>query len=186
MKDDVEAAVRLLIARIAEGDTRAFSDLHDLIARDVYRVIRGVLRDPEQSREVTQEVFLEVWQRAATFDPAQASGHLLMRMARRRAIDRVRSAEASRQRDHEYAALSTEPEADVEARAQVRLDYAAAVAAIRALPLIHHEILFLAYVQGFSHTEIAHALQLPLGTVKTRIRDSGQRLRRILGADTVL
>jgi RNA polymerase sigma-70 factor, ECF subfamily len=103
---------------------------------------------------------------------------LIVTIARRRAIDRLRSTHAARERDHIFAARDYQPDWDHAAdRGEIRVAFAPVANAIRALPQIHREVLVLAYLHGYSHSEIALALGLPLGTVKSRLRDTVLRLR---------
>ncbi|TDX79121.1 RNA polymerase sigma-70 factor (ECF subfamily) [Rathayibacter sp. PhB151] len=179
MTDDDAAELCALISRVADGDHRAFARFYDLTIRDVLTVVVSVLRDRSLAQEVTQEVYREVWRQARRLDPARAPHHLLRQMAKRRAIDRIRSVQSDRVRDHEYALRSQESPYDQPAEnSEIRLSYAPVAEAIRQLPRIHHDVLFLAYVRGYSHTQIAEELQLPLGTVKSRLRDTLHRLRR--------
>lgn len=183
MNDDVPATVRDLIARVADGDQRAFAQLYDLTAPNVLAITTAVLRDTFHAQEVTQEVYLEIWRNARRFNPDLATDHLIRHIARRRAIDRVRAVQADRERDHRHALENRNPPDDAAERAEIRLSYAPIAAAIRQLPQIHRDVLVLAYIRGYTHSEIAAELLLPLGTVKTRLRDSLRRLRTQLQAD---
>ena len=90
-----------LMARVASGDERAFAELYDELAPTLYGIVLRVVRDPAQSEEVTQEVFVELWRQAARFDPARGGvrGWAVM-IAHRRAVDRVRSEQSWRDRQH--------------------------------------------------------------------------------------
>lgn len=179
MTDDDAAELCALISRVAEGDHRAFARLYDLTIRDVLGITTSVLRDRSLAQEVTQEVYLEVWRQARRLDPDRAPHNLLRQMAKRRAIDRARSVQSDRLRDHEYAVRSQESPYDQPAEySEIRLSYAPVADAIRRLSRIHHDVLFLAFVRGYSHSQIAEELQIPLGTVKSRLRDTFHRLRR--------
>lgn len=178
MNDDVAATFRDLVARIAEGDQNAFENFYDLTACDVLGITASILRDRSHAEEVVQEVYLELWREARRLDPDRPAERLLHQMARRRAIDRRRSVQADREQDHSHdARRSGSYSGDVAEYAEIHLTYAPVADAIRALPRIHNNVLFLAYVRGLSHSEIAAELQVPLGTVKTRLRDSIRRLR---------
>lgn len=178
MNDDVAAALRDLVTRVAEGDHRAFARFYDLTVGDVHRIATSVLRNRSLAQEVTQEVYLEVWRKARRLDPDRAPQHLLRQLARRRAIDRVRSVQADRERDHQHAIRHQDvPHDETAEYGEIRLTYASVGDAIRQLPRIHRDVLFLAYVRGYSHSEIAEELQIPLGTAKTRLRDALRRLR---------
>ncbi|MFM9919517.1 ECF RNA polymerase sigma factor SigK [Lacisediminihabitans sp. H27-G8] len=176
------AAAEGLLQRIAAGDQAAFAELFDEFAPRVYRHIRAVLRDQSQSEEVMQEVFLEVWQQAARFDPGRgtAVGWILTR-AHARAVDRVRSAEADRARDTKFGLRDFEPGYDSVAEAvELRLDSERVIRALGQLSELQREALVLAFVGNLTHVEVAERLRLPLGTVKSRIHDGLRQMRRML------
>ncbi|WP_459642439.1 ECF RNA polymerase sigma factor SigK [Kineococcus sp. NUM-3379] len=177
-----EAAEELL-QRAAQGDDDAFAALYDATSSAVFGTVLRVLRDPAQSEEVSQEVYLEAWRTAARFDPTRGSARTwLVTMAHRRAVDRVRSAQASTDRDEKvglrdqvrpYDSVSETVEGNLE-REDVRR-------ALSSLTTVQRQAVTLAYYGGRTHTEIARELSLPLGTVKTRLRDGMIRLRDALG-----
>jgi RNA polymerase sigma-70 factor, ECF subfamily len=184
--DDVEEpAVSLeeLLGRTAQGDQQAFSALYDRIAARVLGLIRRVLIDPAQSEEVAQEVFLEVWQSATRFDPNKGRALTwIMTMAHRRAIDRIRAAQASRDRDTAVG-LRDLPTAydDVSETVEVRVEHERVEVAMSKLSDNQRQALTLAYYGGLSQSEVAAHLGIPLGTAKTRLRDAMIRLREELG-----
>ncbi len=172
-----------LLLRTARGDQAAFSDLYDEISGTVFGVIRRVLRDPSHSEEVTQEVLVEVWQQAPRFDPERGSAKTwILTMAHRRAIDRVRSVQASRDRDEFVGHRDRSREFDeVADRVETNLEHEQVRRSLEALTDLQREAVELAYYGGYTYREVAELLDTPLGTVKTRMRDGLIRLRDALG-----
>ncbi|MCX4661459.1 sigma-70 family RNA polymerase sigma factor [Streptomyces sp. SID4919] len=172
-----------LIGLVVRGDQEAFARLYDITAGPVLGVARAVLRDPAQSEEVAQEVLTEVWRTAARYrrDRGQVMNWVLT-LAHRRAVDRVRSVEASAARDDKAARLDHTPEYDqVEEEVQTRLEREQVRRCLRTLTEVQRESVTLAYYRGLTHREISDVLTTPLGTVKTRLRDGLIRLRDCLG-----
>lgn len=172
-----------LLLRIADGDRGAFAELYDMLSARVFGLILRVLVDRAQSEEVLQEVFLEVWQSASRFAPNKGRGRTwVLTMAHRRAIDRVRSAQASRDRDalaglRELAAAPAGVAEQVEEKVEARH----VNDVLLRLPEAQREALTLAYYGGYSQSEISVLMGVPLGTIKTRMRDGLTRLRREMG-----
>lgn len=168
-----------LLERAARGDEAAFAEFYDLVVDRVFGLIRSVLRDPARSEEVTQEVMLELWRTAPRFTSARGSSTTwALTIAHRRAVDRVRSEVASRERDHKVAvrdAVTAAP--DVAVMVEDRLDRERVGRAMAELTETQRQAVELAFYGGYSHREVAAMLDLPLGTVKTRIRDGLIRLR---------
>lgn len=172
-----------LLRRSAAGDEEAFAELYDAVSSRLYGLVRRVVRDPAQSEEVAQEVFLDIWRQSARFDPARGSAlSWMLTIAHRKAVDRVRSAEASRHRDAAYGTSNQDVTHDSTSEAVVeRLDAERVHRALATLTEAQRQALELAYLSGYTHTEVATMLDLPLGTAKTRIRDGLIRLRDTLG-----
>lgn len=178
-----ESSLEKLLALSARGDERAFAELYDRTSSRVYGMVLRVVRDAAQSAEVTQDIYLEVWRQAARFD-ASKSGVLpyLLMIAHRRAVDRVRAAQAAVVRDDKYATLNEDrPFDSVSETAQINLDGQRVRKVLDGLTPPQREAISLAYFGGYTHTEVAELLKLPLGTVKTRIRDGLIRMRDALG-----
>ena len=174
-----------LLRAVSRGDEQAFGRLYDATSRRTYGVVWRVLRSTDHAAEVTQEVYTEVWRQAARFDAAKGSVTAwISTMAHRRAIDRVRSVASEVVRDEHYA--SSEPNREVD---QVwegvvsRLERDQVRRGLASLSPIQREALTLAYFGGFTQTQVAEHLKLPLGTVKTRIRDGLIGLRNALGVE---
>ena len=172
-----------LLRRSARGDEDAFAALYDATSRRVFGLVLRVVRDPAMSEEVTQEVYLDVWRQSARFDPERGSAvSWLLTIAHRAAVDRVRSSEASRRRDDAHVAANREVDFDTTAEtAQASLEAQRVRRALTTLTDAQRSAVELAYLGGYTHTEVARLLDVPLGTAKTRIRDGLIRLRDTLG-----
>jgi RNA polymerase sigma-70 factor, ECF subfamily len=171
-----------VLKAVAGGDRESFGHLYDLVIAAVFGLIRRLVRDPSQSEEVTQEVMLEVWRTAPRYDPAQGSAiGWILTIARRRAIDRVRSEQAARDRVERVAPGQIEREHDHVAEEAVRSSDRTAVShALANLGTLQREAIELAFYGGLTQSEIAGRLGVPLGTIKTRIRDGMLRLQETL------
>jgi RNA polymerase sigma-70 factor (ECF subfamily) len=172
-----------LMAAIARGDEGAFAELYDRMSRVVYGVVRKVVRDPSQSDEVTQEVFVEVWRTATRFAADRGSVQTwVLTMAHRRAIDRVRSEQASRDRTERVGHRDrVRPFDEVSEHVQTRFEHQQVRAALEHLTDLQREAIELAFYGGHTYREVAELLDAPLGTVKTRMRDGLIRLRDAMG-----
>jgi RNA polymerase sigma-70 factor (ECF subfamily) len=172
-----------LLARIAEGDRAAFADLYDQTAARVFGLVRRILVDEAQSEEVTQEIFLEIWQTASRYTATRGSAMTwILTMTHRRAVDRIRASQAGRDRDMKIGMRDYEREFDqVAEQVEVSLEGERVRAAMRQLTDLQREAISLAYYGGHSHSEVAAILHIPIGTVKTRLRDGMIRLRDAMG-----
>jgi RNA polymerase sigma-70 factor (ECF subfamily) len=180
VEDDLD--LETCIGRVAAGDQGAFAAIYDQLVPSVYGVARRVLRDPAQAEEVTQEVFTEIWRQATRFDAGRGSVRTwAVTIAHRRAVDRVRSEQARRDRQARQATLDPPADATPEDTALDSEDRERARAAMAELSAAQREALELAFYDGLTHVQIADHLGIALGTVKTRIRDGLIRLRAALG-----
>ena len=172
-----------LLERVAQGDQRAFAALYDQISPRVFGLVKRLLRDHAQSEEVTQEIFLEIWQSAIRFDPNKGGAATwILTMAHRRAVDRIRSSQSSRDRDTRIGIRDFKPDYDhVAETIEIRIEHERVEKAMSRLTELQRQAVTLAYYGGYSHSEVSEMLSVPIGTVKTRLRDGMIRLRDELG-----
>lgn len=175
----------VLINLIIQKNEDALGELYDRYHRLIYSIALNVVGRPEDAEEITLDVFTRVWEKADTFRPERAKVTTwLTRMARNRAIDVLRR-EGVRPMKHSisWATVSPEPAADIdrpETTAHLTMQKERVRQAIDALPEDQKEVLALAYFKGYSHSEIARELDIPLGTAKGRIRSGMIKLRALL------
>ncbi|QFR02134.1 sigma-70 family RNA polymerase sigma factor [Streptomyces phaeolivaceus] len=177
-------SVETSLARGADGDKNAFTGVYEALARPVMGLACRILHDPAQAEEVTQDVMVEVRRTADRYRPGRGSAKgWVLTLAHRRAVDRVRHAQAATQRElragaviagreHDEVAETVEDD-DERRRAQECLDQ---LARLYRIPLT------LAYYRGQTYVEVAATLSAPAGTVKSRMRTGPRLLRDCLGA----
>lgn len=175
-----------LLNAVARQDRDAFSALYDAISPVIFGTILKTIRSREHAEEVTQEVFLEIWRKADNWDPRLGSPTTWMLvMARRRAVDRIRREEALQQREDRIAPSWTDrPTSEVEEEITAREDRSEVQESLALLSDAQREVIELAFFGDHTYVEVAEMLGLPLGTVKTRMRDGLMRLRRGFGVVT--
>ena len=172
-----------LLRRVAQRDRDAFGAFYDATCSRVYGTVLRVLRDPGYSEETTQEVYLQVWRTAESYDPASGTPLAwLLTVAHRRAVDRVRSEQAAGKRDFRYGTTSIERPADDVSDAVISGDERRRVAAcLGGLTDTQRECVELAYYGGMTYVQVSEQLAANLSTVKSRMRDALRSLRNCLG-----
>ncbi|MFE6222540.1 ECF RNA polymerase sigma factor SigK [Streptomyces sp. NPDC057854] len=181
-RDDLTDVVR----QVAQGDKEAFSTLYDALAPLVFGIVLKVVRDRAQSEEVAQEVMIELWRQAPRYRHEAGSLRTwAATIAHRRAVDRVRSAQAATDREQAQAAREhTTAFDEVAEQVETRLESEQVRRCLRGLTELQRQAVTLAYYQGLTYREVAEALRTPLPTVKTRMRDGLIRLRDCMGVTT--
>ncbi|GII55936.1 RNA polymerase sigma factor SigK [Planotetraspora thailandica] len=180
-----EVGLEGLLRRVARGDRAAFEEVYEQVAGQVYGLALRVLRDPAQSEEVAQDVLVEVWRSAARYEPSRGSARAwVMTIAHRRAVDRVRSAQAAVNREERVARLDVRrPFDEVADSVEKTLELERLRRCLNGLTELQRESVTFAYYDGYSYREVAELLKVPLATVKTRMRDGLIRMRDCLGVE---
>jgi RNA polymerase sigma-70 factor (ECF subfamily) len=176
-------ADRDAVRRLARGDAEALAEIYDRHARLLYSLALRIVRLQADAEDVLQEVFAQVWRQAPRYDASRGTViGWLVTQTRSRALDRLRRGRARPQAtDDEQAAQALADSAPGIDLTLVSAQQAAAVrAALEALPENQRVPLELAYYEGLSQSEIAGKLGVPLGTIKTRIRQALLRLREAM------
>ena len=172
-----------LLGQAALGDQAAFAEFYDATSARAYGLALRVVRNPAHAEEVTQEAYLDAWRSSARFDAQRGSAAgWLLTIVHRKAVDRVRSVEAATARDvtwnRETAPIDHDQTSEA---AHASLDATRVRNAVATLTDVQRQAVELTYFGGYTHTEVATLLDVPLGTAKTRIRDGLIRLRDLMG-----
>jgi RNA polymerase sigma-70 factor, ECF subfamily len=172
-----------LIAAMRRGEIAAFAGLYDRYSDRAYRVARLITRDRTRAEEVVQDAFSSIWRASGTYRPDRASAAAwILTVVRNRAIDAARRdarLEARSVLDHDLAGYPAAH--DVAGEALDRVAAGEMRVVLERLPDVQREVIILAFYGQLSHSEIADALDLPLGTVKARMRRGLHALREELG-----
>jgi RNA polymerase sigma-70 factor, ECF subfamily len=180
------AADAELIARVKGGSSEALEEIYRRYASPVYSLVWKILQSPEESEDVALDVFWQIWRQAGSYDSSRgAPPAWIFTLARSRAIDRLRARHRKEDKTISFddPAVILDPldqEATPDQVASYRQNRDAVREAMKVLSAPQREAVELAFFQGLTHVEIAEKLKLPLGTVKTRIRQGLIRLRRRL------
>lgn len=175
------------IARVARGDRRALEQLYDQYERLVYSFAIKLVHDPHLAEEVVQDVFMRVWTQASRYDPERGRfSSWLINMTRNLTIDRIRAARARgmvplvRPDDTEREVVDT----DAPDLADTTVTALHVREALSVLSADQREALDLSFWYGYSHSEIARRIKVPLGTVKSRLHHALLKLRTALNAES--
>lgn len=165
--------------RMRRGDEGGLAELYDRHGRFVYALAVRIVRDRGDAEDVTQEVFVQAWTHAERFDAGRGQVVAwLMNIARARAIDLLRRRRVRPQPATDGAPMET---TDLTPGQDVQLDWSRRAEAVQqamaSLPLLQRLAVELAFFEGLTHAEIAEQLQVPLGTIKTRVRQGLLKLR---------
>ncbi len=174
----------LLLQRIAQRDRAAFSQLYDRYAGVLYSTVLRILNSPEEANDVLQEAFLQMWDKAGSYDPSLGKPfNWALTLTRNKAIDRLRALKRRYNFVEEFNQEMEETLVNFPASSQEVFTQDQAIlvrAALTTLPLEQRQAIEMAYLGGLTQTEIAASLNQPLGTIKARIRRGMLRLRETL------
>ena len=175
-------ALTRLISSVALGDQQAYRRLYDATSPKLFAIALRILREESRAEDVLQDSFVNVWNAAASYNPAlSAPMTWMVTIVRNRALDYIRRI------DHRTVELDDDLEAVLESDAPTPADLAMrgqdAVALQRCLKRLdagQRQAIAFAYFQGLTHSELAATLRIPIGTVKTWIRRGLEKMRRCL------
>lgn len=169
-----------LLERVAGGDEQALAALYDRMSALAYGLALRVLGSADAAEDVVQDAFLRIWHRADRYDAGRGAARpWVLRVVRNVAIDRLRTREArTRAETRSQSETALAPVQELPDEIAARSERSRTLRrALEELPLEQQRALEIAYFEGLSHSEIAEREKMPLGTVKTRIRDGVLRLR---------
>jgi len=176
-----EASAR---ANLVAGDQAALGEVYDQYSSFVFGLARRVIGDPRAAEDVSQEVFLHLWEHPEVFDPARGSLRTwLGTLTHRRSVDYVRREEARRRRGQREASRRPVSIPDVDEMAMALVTAERVRAALDVLPPEQREAIDLAYFGGRTYREVAEALGIPEGTAKSRLRLGLRRVAEALEAE---
>ena len=172
-----------LLTRASRGDEAAFAAFYDATSARAYGLALRVMRNPAHAEEVAQEAYLDAWRHSARYEASKGSAAgWLLTIVHRKAVDRVRSVESATARDETWNRETTPVDHDQTAEeAHSSLEATRVRNAVATLTEVQRQAVELTYFGGYTHTEVAALLDVPLGTAKTRIRDGLIRLRDLMG-----
>lgn len=176
---DEPASDRSLVQRIAAGDRDALADLYAAHQRPLFRYLCQLTPDRGLAEEILQDTLVAIWQGAASFEGRSAVRTWLFAIARRQAHNTLRR-RALPLADAEALVDVADPEPLPQERALAHAEFAELARGIAALQPIHREVLVLSLVNGLPYHEIARIVDVPEGTVKSRLSNARRALRALL------
>ena len=180
------AADHTTLERMARGDHEALAELYDRHSRLVYSLALRIIRDQGEAEDIVQEVFSQAWRQASRYEARRGNVIAwLLNLTRSRAIDRLRGRQSRPETASESLLAIDIPDLTLPVDEQLSLEGRASRvrAAMKELSVLQRVAIELAFYEGLTHVEIAERLELPLGTVKTRIRQGLLKLKdRLAGA----
>lgn len=176
-----------LLRQIAGGDARALSELYDMYHLVIFRQLLGIVKQREEAEDLLQEVFNQVWSKAGSFDSDRGSVYTWMTtMSRNKGLDYLRSKAHKRSQKTDYdpdefilTGIPASDETPLDETILAERSHLLKVA-LQQIPEEQQQVLKIAYFEGYSQSEIADQLGLPLGTIKTRMRQGMIKLESIL------
>ena len=179
MNPSVTYSENELVNSLQQRSEKAFTYLYDNYSGALYGIVKSIVADPETANDVLQDVFVNIWKKIESYDPSK--GRLftwMLNVARNAAIDKIRS------KGHRDS-LKNQPlteNVDITVGSQIKpaINDVGLIKIISRLKEEHRILIDLSYFQGFTHEEIAKAMNMPLGTVKTRIRSALIQLRTLI------
>ncbi len=174
-----------LLRLISRSETKALDELYGRYSRLIFSIALHVVGERATAEEITLDIFITVWQKADTYRPDRGTVRIwLSGMTRNRAIDRLRRERVRLDgQSLRWTEVATPPQSnaqDPESAVDLNLRQQQVREALAQLPAEQRDVLALAYYQGYTQREMAELCNLPLGTVKTRVRLAMQKLRNLL------
>ena len=176
--DHGRAVLLAMLSRVAGGDRDAFGELYQLTSRKLFGVCLRILPEREEAEEVLQDIYLTIWQRAASFDAERGTAMTwLITIARNRALDRLRGKGRIATAPIELAVAVADPSPLASASLEAKQERRRLVDCLDALDAGDARLIRSSFLEGSTYSELAMRAGVPLGTVKSRIRRALLKLR---------
>ncbi|MEO8206881.1 MAG: sigma-70 family RNA polymerase sigma factor [Chthoniobacterales bacterium] len=174
----------VLIRKVAEGDRRGFETLYDKFSGLVFSTASRILNDQSDAEDVTQDVFVQIWDKAGLYNPSRGTPVTwIITLTKHKAIDRLRSVQRKfRLKEEVQKENSTDVRGDRKSEDEVQTHENSAIIKTAVAQLLPDQraVIELAYFSGLTQSQIAEELREPLGTVKARIRSAMVKLKEIV------